>query len=210
MLWWLDVPSVTYCRALITAGSTARLDEAEERLRALTEVAEAHHNTLHLIELLGLRAVALGNQGKAEEALTILERAVTLARPGGFIFPFVELGAPMADLLKRLFEQNVAPDYIKTILSAFEGIEPAAVSSSSAFDSISLSNPNPKPLVEPLTNRELDVLELLAQRLQNKEIADKLFVSTETVKAHLSNIYQKLNVSKRREAVEKAKKLGIL
>ena len=67
-----------------------------------------------------------------------------------------------------------------------------------------------QPLVDPLTNRELDILDLLAQRLSNKEIADRLFISTTTVKGHLQNIYNKLNVNKRREAVEKAKKIGIL
>ena len=72
-------------------------------------------------------------------------------------------------------------------------------------DPNSLSN-----IVEPLTNRELDVLDLLAQRLSNKEIAEKLFLSTTTVKGHLQNIYGKLNVKKRREAVEKARVLGML
>ena len=72
-------------------------------------------------------------------------------------------------------------------------------------DPNSLSN-----IVEPLTNRELDVLDLLAQRLSNKEIAEKLFLSTTTVKGHLQNIYGKLNVKKRREAVEKARVLDIL
>ena len=68
----------------------------------------------------------------------------------------------------------------------------------------------PQPLVEPMTNRELDVIELLAQRYQNKEIADKLFITTGTVKGHLKNIFQKLNAGNRRDAVEKAKRLGIL
>jgi LuxR family maltose regulon positive regulatory protein len=65
-------------------------------------------------------------------------------------------------------------------------------------------------MAEPLTNRELDVLDLLAQRLSNKEIADKLCISTTTVKGHLQSIYGKLNVNKRREATERAKKMGII
>jgi LuxR family maltose regulon positive regulatory protein len=77
-----------------------------------------------------------------------------------------------------------------------------------------LTAPSPhlrtQPLTEPLTNRELDVLELLVQRFQNKEIAEKLFISPETVKKHLNNIYGKLNVSSRRQAVEHARDLGIL
>lgn len=68
----------------------------------------------------------------------------------------------------------------------------------------------PSPMAEPLTNRELDVLDLLAQRLSNKEIADQLCISTTTVKGHLQNIYGKLTVNKRRDAIARAKKLGIL
>ena len=159
--------------------------------------------------------MACENQGKPEEALTILERAVTLARPGGFIFPFVELGAPMADLLKRLFEQNFALDYIEKLLAAFpdtEAIPPLpdlrSTNNERGFEYETVAQIQ-NSLVEPLTNRELDVLELLGKRFQNMEIADKLFVSPETVKAHLKNIYQKLRVGNRRQAVEKAKKLRI-
>jgi ATP/maltotriose-dependent transcriptional regulator MalT len=70
--------------------------------------------------------------------------------------------------------------------------------------------PTPQALVEPLTNRKLEILERLTQRLQNKEIADRLFISSTTVKTHLNNIYQKLNVSNRRQAVDKAKNFGII
>ena len=144
-----------------------------------------------------------------------LTESLVLARPGGFIRNFVDMGPPMADLLKRMHRQNVAVDYIENLLAAFgddeQVIEPEAADHpvASPYQPLRPSSPS-QPLLEPLTNRELDVLELLAQRLQNKEIADKLFVSTETVKAHLQNIYRKLNVNKRREAVEKAENIGLL
>jgi LuxR family maltose regulon positive regulatory protein len=124
----------------------------------------------------------------------------------------------MAEMLKRLFAKNIAVDYTKKLLAPFRDEEQIAVpevpdhpGESPPPPTRPLSrSPDSQPLIEPVTNRELEILELLAQRRQNKEIADKLFISTETVKSHLKNIYGKLNVSNRREAVEKAKGLDLL
>ena len=139
-----------------------------------------------------------------------LYQALSLAEPGGFIRLFVDLGPRMADLLKQLIKQNVAVGYIGRILAAFNEDEQRAMQAESDH----LTAPSPplstQPLLEPLTNRELQIMDLLGQRLQNKEIAAKLFISTTTVKGHLQNIYQKLEVGKRREAIEKAMKIGIL
>lgn len=116
----------------------------------------------------------------------------------------------MADLLKRLHKQNVAVEYIDRLLAAFRDDEYGVVPEASDHPSVPPPPVNTQPLDEPLTNRELDVLELLAQRLQNKEIAEKLCISPETVKAHLKNIFQKLMVSTRRQAITRAKALGII
>jgi LuxR family maltose regulon positive regulatory protein len=211
MLFWLEIPSVTRCRALIVEGSAVNLREAEERLQEYAELNEAHHNTCQLIGILSLQAMAFEKRHKHDEACAALERALTLARPGGFIFPFLELGPPMADLLNRLIKKNVAVDYIEKLLAAFRGDEHVAVQDiSGTQEAAPTPSASPQPLVEPLTNRELEVLELLVQRRQNKEIADKLFISTETVKSHLKNIYQKLQVRNRRQAVTTAKSLGLL
>jgi LuxR family maltose regulon positive regulatory protein len=136
-----------------------------------------------------------------------LEHALTLAHPGGLIRPFVELGPTMAGLLEQLHRDGVATDYVERILAALQtedegrrtqGADPSLVLRPSTV------------LIEPLTNRELEVLELMAQRMTNKEIAAQLVLSVGTVKQHAYNINQKLHVRGRRLAVAKAISLGIL
>ena len=144
-----------------------------------------------------LLALVYEKQGRFEEALTVLEAAVNLAGPSRFIRPFVESGPAMVSLLKRLADKNIAVDYIGHLLDA---ISPPI----HQLSSIARTSDG------QLTNREHDILELVAQRLQAKEIAEKLFISTHTVNAHLKNIYRKLDVHNRREAIAIAKNLDIL
>jgi LuxR family maltose regulon positive regulatory protein len=203
MILWLENPCVTWCRALIAEESGARVGEAEKRLRELAEICEANHNTCQLISILCLLAVACDKRGTTEEALAVLVRALELARSGNFVFPFLELGQPMADLLRKLPEQDANAVYVERILSNFAETEkePAAEAA---------RQPVSQTLVDPLTSRELDVVELLRKRLRDKEIAAQLFISTQTVNSHLKSVYQKLGVSNRHQAAAKASELGLL
>ncbi len=214
MVWWLEIPAVTYCRALIAEGSNRSLEKSEATLRGLLQQNQDNHNVCHRIQMMPLLAVTLSKEKRLDEALAVLKEGVAMAEPGGWIRPFVELGEPMADLLKSLLKQNVAGNFIEKLLSAVPASRSVIGNVPSASEgSTPVASRRPKienALIEPLTNRELDILELLAQRFQSKEIADRLCISPETVKSHLKNIYQKLSVGNRREAVEKAKILGIL
>jgi LuxR family maltose regulon positive regulatory protein len=151
-----------------------------------------------LIEVLALQAQLANINGDEVSALKLLEQAVELAQPGGFIRLFIDLGSPIVKLLQQLHNQGVALDYIGRILDA-------ASKDHACVPTISQS-----ALVEPLTDRELEILSLLAQRLTNKEVAAQLFISPGTVRQHTHNIYQKLDVKGRRQAVAVAGKLGIL
>jgi LuxR family maltose regulon positive regulatory protein len=201
MLWWLDVPSVTHCRALIAEGSRDGLSEAEARLLEQAEANEAHHNTFQLINSLTLLAMVFEKQARTDEALTVLERALTLAHPGGLVFPFLELGTPMTALLSKLPRDATSGPFIEQIVAAA-----ARVGSSAGNGPTRMS----RPPIDLLTDREQEILELLAQRLQYKEIAARLFISPQTVNSHLKNVYQKLHVSNRRRAVAQATELGLL
>ncbi|HEY53621.1 MAG TPA: AAA family ATPase [Caldilineae bacterium] len=198
MFYWIEIPRVTQCRVLIAQGTAASLQEAVEKLQQYEQENQAIRNTRQLIDLLPLQALAYQKQGKVDRALTYMESAVTLAEPDGWIRPFLELEPGMISLLNELAQKGVAQDFIAQIVAAFPLSPPdVAVADQSR-------------LPEPLTDRELEVLALLARRYRDKEIAAELFISPATVRRHASNIYQKLQVSGRRQAAEKAIALGIL
>jgi LuxR family maltose regulon positive regulatory protein len=220
------MPQLTLVNVLLAQDTTASRQQAADLLDQLHEFLVSIHNNRFQIDVLALQALLCDTRGEGPAALKSLAKALDLAEPGGFIRIFVDLGPQMADLLKQLIKQNLAVSYAGQILAAFKDDDHRAVPdpnsllippSDSPHHPLTESprppvspSPSSQPLVEPLTNRELEILDLLGQRLQNKEIAAKLFVSPETVKKHLNNIYGKLSVSGRRQAVGRAMDLGIL
>jgi LuxR family maltose regulon positive regulatory protein len=205
-LHWLEEPHLTKARILLTRDGSSNVQSALRILDALYEIARRAFDLSFRIEILALRALAYEMQGKADDALAELQQAVELSQPGRFVRVFADLGPSMQALLLRFARQGFAAESISHILAAFlepqEGIE--------IRDAAMKSRAVNAGLVEPLTGRELDVLMLLRERLSNKEIAGRLCLSTLTVKRHLVNIYGKLGVNRRWDAVVKAETLGIL
>ena len=135
---------------------------------------------------------------------------MTLAQPGGFVRVFVDLGPTLADLLGRLAAKGAATrDYVEQTLARLRrgAFQPTASAGRTAPAAQATAQ---AAMIEPLTRRELQVLELLAQRMTAQEIAQKLVLSDQTVKRHRANIYQKLGVHSRRDAIAAAVALGIL
>jgi LuxR family maltose regulon positive regulatory protein len=158
-----------------------------------------------LTELEGLILLALvsSNRGEMDQALVHLERALSIGEPEGFIRIFVDEGTPMAGLLYEALSRGIAPDYVNRLLAAFpvEETEQSEATESQVFEA---------NLVEPLSDREIEVLQLIAEGLTNQEIATRFYLSLNTVKVHTRNIYGKLDAHNRTQAVTKARALGIL
>ena len=199
LMFWLEVPALTRARILLASGSEANLQAAADELRTLRQQCENWHFVGQTIEAGALESLVLEKLGRNEDALDRLEQTLAIASAGSWIRPFIEPGRDMERLLRRLAEQRGPSAHLQVTLDAFQARRQPAVAVGP-----DIAKPETISTREPLTRRELDILKLLAQRLQNKEIAAKLFVSPETVKSHLKNLYQKLEVTNRRDAAAKA------
>ncbi len=194
-----DLP-LSQARVHLAQGDpTAALAVLEPYRRQMAEKAWADEELKALV----LLAVALDARGERAEAVEVLDEALALAEPGGFIRIFVDEGAPMARLLRESLSRGVRPEYVRRLLAAFPFDDADRAASPAARVAGSR-------LAEPLSGRELEVLALIAKGLTNQEIAARLYLSLHTVKAHARTIYAKLGVSSRTQAVARGRALGYL
>jgi LuxR family maltose regulon positive regulatory protein len=200
-----ELEHIILARALVAVGlerpGEPHLHAALDLLGRLLEVADAAGWCGKAIEIRVLQALALQGRGDTSAALSALERALASAGPRGFVRIFVDEGPTMAGLLHQAAARGIAPDYSRLLLAAFE---------ETTKDESKASVHRPSSIVEPLSDRETEVLGLIAQGLTNREIAERLFLAVSTVKVHTRNIYGKLGVHSRTQAVTQARELGLL
>lgn len=202
-----EVEHLTLARVLVVQGD---LEEATRLLERLLSAAEAAERGNSVIEVLALHSLGLQAQSATLRASDALDRALRLAEPEGYARTFLDEGAPMAKVLANVREayseerktaaRRVYLDYVDKLLSEFE--QPTPLSSRTP--------PGVQPPIEPLTDREIEVLRLVSVGLKNREIAEELFVVVGTVKAHINSIYRKLGTKNRVQAVSRARELKLL
>jgi LuxR family transcriptional regulator, maltose regulon positive regulatory protein len=190
-------------RILLAQNKTG---EVLDFLEELLEAAESKERMGHVIEVLILQALAFEARGETGRALAALERSLALAEPEGYVRTFVDEGATMAALLTKLLEERrdgTSPWYVDRLLTQI-------LADAAASEGRSPRRADGSPLLEPLSERELEVLRLIADGLSNREIAQRLFVSVGTVKAHVNHVYGKLLVRSRTQAVARARELQLI
>jgi LuxR family maltose regulon positive regulatory protein len=178
------------------ALAQGKYDQALDLSSLLLHQAEAGNRTGRMIEILVLQSLTYYGNNDLEQALAMLGRAITLAQPQGYVRVFLDEDGPLVKLLYQAKIHQVGGSYLSELLSGLSTEDRQ-------------TRMNPQPLVEPLTKRELELLRLIEHGCTNQEIADQLVISIPTVKRHISNIYSKLGVKNRTQAVSLGKELKL-
>ena len=195
---------LTFVKVWLAEHTPSSLEKAADLLEKLEAFRESIHNDVFLIETLTLKAAFWHHRGKDREALSMLRKALTLAMPGKFNRLFLDLWPFVGDLFYQFEGMN--PDqmgYMEKILEALQLSERGQFSLANDGD-------NGLELVQPLTDREAQVIALLVERQTDREIAQTLQISHHTVRTHTKNIYAKLGVNNRRQAADRARDLGLV
>jgi LuxR family maltose regulon positive regulatory protein len=189
---------ITLARILLARHAT---EDASGLLERLRRAADTGGRMGSVIEILILQTLTYRTQDHLPEALTALERALTLAEPEGYVRIFVGEGPPMARLLAEASAQGITPGYTGRLLAACRTNDPQGIGPFAPL----VSNPG----ADLLSPRELEVLSLIIQGLSNKEIGERLFLALDTVKGHNRRIFSKLQVESRTAAIARARELGL-
>ena len=192
LTYYSEPDYITLTRILI---AQKKWKSALNLLQRLQRSTESSQRIARLVEVLILQITVYQGQNQLKIALQQLKLIFSLVHPQAYLRLFLDADKSIQELLKYAAKQNIYPNYVNWLLKAFDNIAP--------------SNKN-QNLIEPLSDRELEILQLIAAGLTNQEIGDRLVISLATVKWHTSNIYGKLSVKNRNQAVVKARELEIL
>jgi len=205
---------ITLARVLLARYQSDHVDHSMQKamglLERLLKAAEKGGRQGSAIEILVLQAIAYHAQGDLPAALKPLQQALTLAEPEGYVRMFIDEGSNMMQLLREASAREIMPDYTDKLLAAFEAEKRKGEDKPELPPGLPEEHRDGEPLIEPLTQREIKILQLIAQGLSNREIGERLFLALDTVKGLNRKIFDKLQVQSRTEAIARARELGLL
>jgi LuxR family maltose regulon positive regulatory protein len=209
-----EFEAITLARVLLARYQSDRADGSISgvmgMLERLLKAAQERGGKGSVIEILVLQAIAYHAQGELPAALLPLQRALTLAEPEGYVRMFLDEGPSMMDLLREASAREIRSGYRDKLLAAFEAEKQPALAASPGKSEDKPDLTPAKLLIEPLSQREVKILQLIAQGLSNREIGERVFLALDTVKGHNRKIFDKLQVHSRTEAIARARELGLL
>ena len=209
-LWFVYVPQLSPVKLKLAINTTKSIAEALQMLTEIEKTLRQTNKKTILIDVLILQALALKAQEKEKEAVLKITEALSLSSMGNSIRTYVDYGIELKELIAGLSETNENREHISMILKAIDDRESNQPKRIQIEQEKVVVPKREKDVSDTLSFRELEVLELVAQGLRNKEISEKLFIQANTIKQHLKNIFVKLDVNSRIMAVNRAEELNLI